>query len=386
MFRRIIAAASIAVLLTACTQSGGSDDSGPSGTPGPPAASDPVLAFVLPSEGVLDTTRILSKGKSQDVEGLLRAVLPNGSVLIDRNVGGDVDKPSYPVLIDPATGQETSGRKAFDADTGIVGFGRDSMLVVNDDGTRYSLREFGFDFKQIRDVTLPGKSVAGNPDANRYRTYGDAVQGDGAIFVTRTEWKGINSIGDSVTRVGSDGTITTLLKNKHVDKITLASDGKTVLAALSKKGPSYEGGARLADVVELDARSGKIMHSYGVPAPCSVFKALFDSGSCLDGLDKVGGTVAMTIFESRKPNELERYSTWQYENGAWTEVKSQRNMRVVWQSHSTRIQHPVDPHALEENPTTAPIEWVVGDKVTKLPGTSSLGGFDWSAKGSIIRP
>ena len=106
MFRRIIVAASIAVLLTGCTQSGGSDKSG---TPAPPAASDPVLAFVLPSEGVLNTTRILAKGKSRDVQGLQRAVLPNGSVLVDRNVGGDVDKPAHPVFVDPDTGQGDLG-------------------------------------------------------------------------------------------------------------------------------------------------------------------------------------------------------------------------------------------------------------------------------------
>jgi hypothetical protein len=97
--------------------------------------------------------------------------------------------------------------------------------------------------------------------------------------------------------------------------------------------------------------------------------------------------VAVTVYESAKPAEdLDAYSTWRYTDGAWAEVKSQRNMRVVWQSPSTRIQHTINLKVLDENPKTYPIEWVVGDKVSEVPGTSTLGAFDWSAPGTIIRP
>ncbi len=384
MFGRIYLAVAFAALLTACTSSGNTDKAEPTTSPGP---SDPVLAFVLQSDGVVSTSRLLSQSTSRDVEGIVRDVLPNGSVLVDRHLSDDIDKPSYPVIIDPATGRETSGRSAYNADTGVVGFGRDSLLVVTDDGKNQVLREFALDFTKRREVALPGTSAVGDPDVARATVYGAAVGGDEAIFLTRSEWKGVESVGDSVTRVDSNGKLTTLMKNKHVDGISLASDGRTLLASVAEDGPYYEGGAPLADIVELDARSGKVVRSYGVPGPCSVFEPLFDDASCLDRLDKVGGVVAATVYESKKPAEdLDGYSTWTYTDGAWAEVKAQRDKRVLWQSHSSRIQHQVSLRGLDEEPTTYPIEWVVGDQVSELPGTSILGAWDWSAPGSLIRP
>lgn len=388
MLRRIIAAASVAVLLAACTQSGDSDQAEPSTSPsGPPAASDPVIAFTRPSNDVISTSRILAKSKTLDVGGLVHDFLPNGSVLVDRYLGGDIDKPSYPVIVDPATGSETEGRKAYNADSGVVGFGRDSLLVVTDDGKKHKLQEFGLDFAKKREIALPGRSGVGDPDVGRATVYGNAVDGDGAVFITTSEWKGVESVADSVTRVDSDGNLTTLLKNKHVDQIKLATDGKTLLASMAEDGPYYEGGAPLKDIVELDASSGKLVRSYGIPDPCTSFEPLFDDASCLDELDKVGGVVAVTVYESAKPAEdLDAYSTWRYTDGAWSEVKSQRNRRVVWQSHSTRIQQHVELGVTIEDPNKYPLEWVVGDKVSKIPGTSNLTAFDWHAPGSLIRP
>ena len=388
MIRRLIAAASIAIVLAACTQSGDSDKPKASNPPGPSGASDPVLVFSPPSDAATSTTRILSKSKTRDVEGLVHGLLPNGSVLVDRYVGGDIDKPSYPVLVDPATGRETSGQKAYNADSGVVGFGRDSLLVVTDDGKKHALREFGLDFAKIREVALPGRSGVGGPDVGQYAVYGDAVGGDDAVFIAKSEWKGVESVADSVTRVGKDGKLTTLLENKHVDQIVLASDGRTLLASMAEEGPYYEGGAPLADIVELDARTGSVARTYGIPKPCTTFEPLFDDASCLDRLDKVGGAVVATIYESAKPaDDLDGYSTWRYVDGDWAEVKSQRNKRVIWQSSSTRLQHQVNLQRPDEDPyKTYPIEWVVGDKASKVPGTSKLGAFDWFAPGSLVQP
>ena len=383
MFRRVTAALSVAVLLAACTQSG-SDKNEP--TAGLPAASDPVLAYVLQTEDILSTTRILSKGKHRDVKGFVHDVLPNGSILIDRNIAGDVDKPAYPVIVDPATGEETVGKNTYDANNGNVGFGRDSILVGTDDGKQHVFAEFGLDFKKIRQVTLPGRSGSGLPGDGRYSAYGAAVRGDGAVFIARSEWKNVDSVSDSVMRLDDDGELTTVLKDRHIDEIFRASDG-TLLASRGESGPYYEGGPPLADIVELDASTGKIARSYGLPEPCADFEPVFDDASCVDRLDKVGGTVAAVVYESRKPADgLDGFSTWRYADGAWTEVKSQRNHRVVWQSHSTRIQQQVDPASYDENPKTYPIEWVEGDQVSEVPGTSELGSFDWFAPGSLIRP
>jgi hypothetical protein len=40
----------------------------------------------------------------------------------------------------------------------------------------------------------------------------------------------------------------------------------------------------------------------------------------------------------------------------------------------------------EDSYKTYPIEWVVGDKASKVPGTSKLGAFDWFAPGSLVQP
>ena len=70
----------------------------------------------------------------------------------------------------------------------------------------------------------------------------------------------------------------------------------------------------------------------------------------------------------------------------WAEVTSQRNKRVVWQSRSTRLQHTMSLGPPGEDLKTEPIEWVAGDEVSEVPGTSDLSAFDWSAPGSLIRP
>lgn len=382
MIRRVIAVWIAALLVASCTQTGDKKNDDPT----PEEPTDPVVAFVLPTEGDIETTRILANSKTKDVKGFLRGFLPNGSVLLDRYLGGDIDQPSYPVIIDPATGRETSGKEAYNADAGVVGFGRDSLLVVTDDGKKHSLSEFDTDFKKIREVALPGRSGVGEPDVKRSTAYGDPVGGDGVVFLVRSEWEGVESVSDSVTRVDAEGQLTTLFKDKHVDQIALASDGQSLIASVAEEGPYYEGGAPLADIVELDARSGKIVRSYGIPEPCTTFEPLFDDASCVDKLDKVGGVVAVTLWESKKPvDDLDAYSTWMNEDGEWTEVKSQRNKRVAWQSTSGRVQHQVDLRAFDEEPANYPIEWVVGDKVTKLPGTT-LGAFDWFAPGSLIQP
>ena len=192
MLRRVIVAASTAVLLAACTQSGGSDQAEPSTSPsGPPPASDPVIAFTRPSNDVISTSRILAKSKPLDVSGIIHDFLPNGSVLVDRHVNGDFNKPAYPVIVDPATGHEISGRKAYDADTSIVGLAPESLLVASSDGAKQSLREFGFDFTKKREIALPGNPGVGDPDVKRATIYGDFVSGDHAVFVSRSEWKGV---------------------------------------------------------------------------------------------------------------------------------------------------------------------------------------------------
>ena len=349
-----------------------------------------MLVFSPPSDAVTSTTRILSKSKTRDVEGLVHGLLPNGSVLVDRYVGGDIDKPSYPVLVDPATGRETSGRKAYNADSGVVGFGRDSLLVVTDDGKKHALREFGLDFAKIREVALPGRSGVGGPDVGQYAVYGDAVGGDDAVFIAKSEWKGVESVADSVTRVGKDGKLTTLLKNKHVDQIVLASDGRTLLASMAEEGPYYEGGAPLADIVELDARTGTVVRTYGIPKPCTTFEPLFDDASCLDRLDKVGGVGGrddLRVGEARRrPRRLLHVAVRGRRLGRGQEPAQQAGRSGS--RHSTRLQHQVEPPAPRRRLLTrrTRIEWVVGDKVSKIPGTSKLGAFDWFAPGSLVQP
>ncbi len=125
--------------------------------------------------------------------------------------------------------------------------------------------------------------------------------------------------------------MTTFLEDEHVNDLTLSFDGQAVVADVATDLPYYEGASETADVVELDPKTGTITERFGVPPPCRDYKTVIDDASCVERLDKVGETVVAVIYESDGGDKPSAYSTWQYADGRWSEVKDQRDKVVVWQ-------------------------------------------------------
>jgi hypothetical protein len=380
MMRHGTAMLAAAALLAACTSSGDSD------TKKVPEPEHPVLAYALQSnEGGNDTSLVFSGGHQREARGLVNRFLPNGSVLVDR-FPADGGKGGYSVVLDPETGHEVSSRDVFDPGEGVIGFGRRTLLAVDRTSGHWTFRELRTDFTKTREVSLPG-----NPDItggkHRATLYGDLVGGDGVVFVGRSDWRGVDSVHDAVIRIGPGETTTTILKDKHVTDLTLASDGRSVLAALAEAGPYYEGSPPITEIVELDPRNGTVARSLGMPPPCRHFEPVFDSASCIVRLDKVGGVVAASVYESKPPadSEIDAYSTWRHGNGGWTEVKAQRGKMVYWQSATRRLEQTMRLDSREEK-SSNPIVWVKGEQHEELPDTSEFYAFDWVAPGSLIHP
>jgi len=381
MLRHVTAVVAVAALLGGCTPSSDGGDDGGNTTPDQPKDATPVLAFTL-DDG--DLSRIVSSGDHRDVNGSVRAFLPNGSVLLERfSVEGDGDDA---LLVAQATGEKAPPEtKVEGLGSGASGFGRGTVLAVSvAESGRQALKVFDLDLKEIRSVPLAGNGFVGDPETPKTTTYRNLVEVDGAVLMRRADWKGPDSTGDAVVRVDTDGRMTTVLKDEHVTDLTLSTDGRAVVAMVATEFPFYEGAPATSDVVELDPKTGTIAERYGVPPPCRDYKPVIDDASCVERLGKVGTTVVAKIYESGGGDSFTAYSTWKYADGAWSEVKDQRDKIVVWQSETQRLEQAVDVDGSDQDP--APTEWVDGSERETVKDASGVFPHDWIAPGSLIKP
>jgi hypothetical protein len=104
----------------------------------------------------------------------------------------------------------------------------------------------------------------------------------------------------------------------------------------------------------------------------------------VERLGKVGTTVVAKIYESGGGDSFTAYSTWKYADGAWSEVKDQRDKIVVWQSETQRLEQAVDVDGSDQDP--APTEWVDGSEREAVKDASGVFPHDWIAPGSLIQP
>lgn len=331
---------------------------------------------------------VVSGGKSATVDGTPWGFLPNGSILLDRYAEADesTGKPSF--IFDPTTGAKHPGSVLNDLQYGSHGQRPHALLEVHQDGRKLSLGEYDFTYAKKREVTLPGLSPAGPDDGNSGGTsYGQVVGSDSAVFVTRTDFKGIESTADAVVRIDAADKVTQILKNRHISNLTLASDQHSIVASVMKDAPYYEGLPAVKDIVELNPKTGAIKKSYGLPPPCVHFEPVTDSASCLDRVDKFDGVVAVSVYESTKPagTGFDGYSTWTYKAGKWSEAKAQRGKLVYWQSRNDRIEGKITLDFGDSSPKATVVWW---HKATKhvLPNMHDYSIRDWAVPGSLIRP
>jgi hypothetical protein len=380
MLRHVTVIVAVAALLGGCTSSSDGGDDG-AATPDQPKAGLPVLAFTL-DDG--DRSRIVASGSHRDVDGSVRAFLPNGSVLLERfSEEGDGDDA---LLVADATEEKASAEaKVEGLGSGASGFGRGTVLAVSvAESGRQALKVFDLALKEIRSVPLTGNGFVGDPGSPKATTYRNLVEVDGAVLMRRADWKGPDSTADAVVRVDTDGHMTTVLKDEHVTDLTLSADGRAVVANVATDFPYYEGASETADVVELDPKTGRITERFGVPPPCRDYKTVIDDASCVERLGKVGETIVAVIYESDGGDSFSAYSTWQFADGRWSEVKDQRDKVVRWQSKSQRLEQAVDLDGSDETP--APIEWVDGSEREAVKDVSGVFPHDWIAPGSLVKP
>ncbi len=188
MLRHVTAIVAVAALLGGCTSSGdGGDDAG-NATPDQPKDATPVFAFTL-DDG--DRSRIVSSGSHRDVDGSVRAFLPNGSVLLERfSEEGDGDDA---LLVATATGETASAEARVEGlGSGASGFGRGTVLAVSvAESGRQALKVFDLDLKEIRSVPLPGNGFVGDHEGPKATTYRNLVEVDGEVLMRRADWKGV---------------------------------------------------------------------------------------------------------------------------------------------------------------------------------------------------
>lgn len=381
MLRHVTAIVAVAALLGGCTSSSDSDDDGDDATPDQPKAGLPVLAFTL-DDG--DHSRLVASGSHRDVDGSVRAFLPNGSVLLERfSEEGDGDDA---LLVAAATEKKAPAEaKVEGLGSGASGFGRGTVLAVSvAESGRQALKVFDLDLKEIRSVPLTGNGFVGDPESPKATSYRDLVEVDGAVLMRRADWKGPESNADAVVRVDTDGQVTTVLKDEHVTDLTLSSDGRAVVAMVATEFPFYEGAPATSDVVELDPKTGNIVERLGVPPPCRDYKAVIDDASCVERLGKVGESVVAVIYEAGGGDSYTAYATWQHVDGRWSEVKDQRDKIVRWQSKTQRLEQAVDVDGSDETP--APTEWVDGSEREAVKDAAGVFPHDWIAPGSLVKP
>ncbi|MEO6471916.1 MAG: hypothetical protein ABIR57_08390 [Aeromicrobium sp.] len=371
------------ILLTAC----GSTDAGAKKS-AVASFNPPEYAYSLPSaENMVTESVVVAGSHKTQVKGTPWGYLPNGSVLIDRYPEGDVEgAPS--VIVDPKSGMSYADGKKYDSTIDPAGVSANSLLTVHHSSKgKLSFREFDFRFALKREISLPGKSLSLGFDKGKGTTYGWLAGTGKSVFITRTEWSGIDSTGDMLTRISKSGKVTNVLKNKHVSNLTLSSDGRSILASLASDSPYYEAVPGTKDIVELDPVSGEIRKSFGVPPPCKVFKRVMEQESCLDRIDKVGDVVAVSVFESVKQDDrgFSGYSTWKNKDGKWSEVKSQRDKTVYWQSGSDRLEQAYQLR-FDNYEDQSPIEWISGGDRKVLGSKGNLSIREWRVPGSLIRP
>ena len=156
MLRQVTAIVAVAALLGGCTSSGDSDDDGDDATPDQPKAGLPVLAFTL-DDG--DRSRIVASGSHRDVDGSVRAFLPNGSVLLERfSQEGDGDDA---LLVAAATEKKAPAEAKVEGlaqAPPVSGVARCWRVSVAESG-RQALKVFDLDLKEIRSVPLTGQRL-----------------------------------------------------------------------------------------------------------------------------------------------------------------------------------------------------------------------------------
>jgi len=333
-------------------------------------------------------TLVVSGGKSTTVDGTPWGFLPNGSILLDRYAESDesAGKPSF--VLDPVSGDKYPGTPFDDLQFGTHGRRPHALVEVHEKNGRLSLVDYDFAYAKKREVALPGVAGTGLNDSDLEGTaYGQPAGSDDAVFVSRTNFKGVDSTADAVVRIDRSGKVTEMLKDRHISNLTLASDRHSILASVMKEGPFYEGVPAARSIVELDPKTGTIKKSYGLPPPCLHFEPIGDSGSCIDRLDKFDGVVAASVYESTKKQApgLDGYSTWTNKAGKWSEVKAQRGKIVYWQSRHDRIEGDV---VLDfgANTSQAQVVWWHNDTKHVLPNLHDFTIRDWVVPGSLIRP
>lgn len=352
------------------------DDGAPATTPATDAA-DVVVGYPLAVKGAKQRTRIFTPSGYVDVVGTMAAVLPNGTVLVDRYPAAGI-KGRTAAVVDSKTGQDIAVDGRYAPEAWFRSVTADSLLLVAIHAGVQTLRELDLTLNPVRAVRLPGP-----PDAVAYRSLAKVGE---VTFVETAEIDGIDTRSDSITRVDENGNVTSILKDKHIANLRASSTGEALLATVAASGPLYEGLAATKDIVELDPSTGEILKSYGVPPPCVTFVPVGPSEDCFDRFDKVGSVLVATVFESSAPAEdgYDGYSTWQYTDGQWAELESQHGKLVVWGSRSQRIEfEPTLKNDVQQS--ARPIYYVEATR-RELQGSESLLPTDIFATGSLVRP
>lgn len=355
-----------------------------SGIPSIPVSTGDIDYVVASADGA-SKRRIHLHGRQYSFGSDGPSLHPDGLLLIDRTREGTVGEAWG--VIDPTTGR-TDHRFSLVDDAGGRGelvwheFAPGVVMGIEEEKSgRIAFHRYDLAERKLSRIVLPGRAF--EKTTKSFTAYFSGAAVDGTIFVGRSEWSDFQTPGpDSVVRIGIDGSVDTILTDKHIDDLVVSADGRSLLAARAVTRPVYEGVPAVQSIVELDPKSGKVSSSMPPPPPCVNFAGRGESDSCLDRLDKVDGVVVAAVWEAQPPFDGMRadgYSTWTYVDGGWREVREQRGKMVRWQSTTGRFEQNAD---LQDGSGKSKLFWLDQQDKREIKGVTD--NYGWEAPGSLI--
>lgn len=310
------------------------------------------------------------------------------------------------------------GHEWGDAEFGLGGIegmptSRTAVLHVIDDHDGYALGVYDFALQRTGLIELPA------PPDDTHRIYRTPVRVGSATLIAFYDQITDGDLDKSSTHRDGvilirDGRQSEILKNRHVEKLFLSSDGGDVLAVATTEvngygddgdGDNYGG----ASILDLDPATGAVRQQLDPPQGYS------GRHWFVDRADKIGSAIGVQLsydasadFGAAPPKEFLPLQTWQHDGSGWSKVAGTTGREVYWQSRDACLSwvsrseseanylaargkdldglSETELDALYDRASTlrqGPIEYDVKGKHSTLAPSSA---FDRVAAGSLLRP